>query len=90
MKKNIPEWNCKSYTTNSGLETHNDTASGNPYFELHTPFHVMAMYNICGIPGVTNHVLFASPLGADYITYNEKKQTFLHSITMIFLKCWSC
>ena len=41
----------------NALEIHNNGTGLNTYYEIRTPLHLIAMYNTCGIPNVTDCLL---------------------------------
>ncbi len=54
----------------NALEIHNNGTGLNTYYEIRTPLHLIAMYNTCGIPNVTDCLLSVSPAGAHYLPNN--------------------
>lgn len=52
------------------LEIHSNGTGLNTYYEIRTPLHLIAMYNTCGIPNVTDCLLSLSPAGAHYLPNN--------------------
>lgn len=57
--------------TNDSFEAKNYNGSSIAYYNITTPFHLIMMYNTCGIPNMVDHLLLLSPSGSDYISNDD-------------------
>ena len=61
----------ESATLDNSLEIHNYNSFSNTYYDIHTPFHMILMYNTCGIPNTTDNLLMVSPAGSHYLANSD-------------------
>lgn len=52
----------------NALEIRNFDSGTNAYYNINTPFHLILMYNTCGVPNTTDVFLSVSPSGAYYMS----------------------